>query len=168
MAFTRTEFLRGAMGAWGWYLLTVAALSVVWFPMLPIALLYATPVSFVAVLVWSPFAYVLGTLLRSVRRIVIHVVAFGLFGAVIGAVTMLVFIAAISGFDEVDWSGAAFFAPYALTPALTVPFAWWRTARRALRIDRDGPPVPRRDPDAAAEDAVVIRLTERTDEFDAR
>jgi hypothetical protein len=168
MAFSRSELLRGAMGAWGWYLLSVAALSVIWIPALPIVMVYATPVSLLAVLVWSPFASMLGTALRRVRRIAIHVIAFGLFGAVVGITTMSVFFSAMSGFDDASWSGAVFFAPYALTPMFTVPFAWWRAARRALRSDRGEMPAPERDPDAAAEDATVIRLTERADEFDAR
>jgi hypothetical protein len=169
MAFTRDEFLRGAFGAWGWYLVSVVVCALLFgFLMVPFALIYAVPVSFIALLAWAPFAYILGQALRRVQRLAVHLIAFGMFGAVLGAVTMLLFTGFMTGFQTSSWDGLVFYAPFALTPAVTVPFAWWRTARRALRFDRGETPISQPDPDAPAEDAVVIRLTERTDEFDAR
>lgn len=168
MAFRDREFLRGAVAAWGWYLISMVIVSVMWLTALPYVLIFGVPVSAVALLAWSPFAYMLGTALRRVRRVSVHLIAFSLFGAIVGAITMMLFVGFMSGFQPSSWDGFGLYAPYALTPALAVPFAWWRTARRALRSDMGEAPVPRPDPDAAAEDAVVIRLTERTDEFDAR
>ncbi|MDJ1115430.1 hypothetical protein [Microbacterium dauci] len=167
MAFTGAEFRRGATEAWGWYLLSVVVCSVMYgLIAIPIALLWATPVSLAATLVWAPIAYALGLALRRTRAIAVHLAAFTLLGGVAGVVTMLLFLAATGDIDMANgWLWL--YGPFALTPTLAVPFAWWRTARRALRSDRGEVPI-KRDPDAAAEDASVIRLTERTDEFDAR
>jgi len=162
MAFGLGEFCRGALRAWAWYLLSVAVVAAAYgsINLVVMALMWATPISFVATLVWAPVAYAVGRVLRRVRRTSTHVIAFTAVGAVSGAVTMCLFLLAFNDLSSADPSGLAFFAPFALTPSVVVPLAWWRTMRLALRADRDGPPAPRPDPDARAEDAAVIRLTE--------
>ncbi|QEO15833.1 hypothetical protein FLP10_16450 [Agromyces intestinalis] len=97
MAFTFGEFTRGAFGAWGWFLLLAVPALLLYLGLsgssglgaLPLALifgwpLYVLPASIAALLAGAPPAWLLGWSLRRVGSASAHVVAFGVYGTVLG------------------------------------------------------------------------------------
>lgn len=151
MAFTRTEFLGGALRAWLWAVaLLIAAWTAIIFPGGMIAAIYVLPASVAALVVFVAPAWGLGRALRRVARVRTHVLSFAAFGGVIGACAGLVFRAS-TGYSGPFFDGflAFFLAVNTVASAAAVALGWWGAARRALR-----PHTPSPDPDAAAEDAL--------------
>jgi hypothetical protein len=159
MTFTRSEFLRGAIAAWVWFLILhqVALL----FPLVGYGwfALYATlPWSVGALVLGSPFAYVLGLRLRKQSRVAWHLVAFTVLGLIVGTTaTLLALWLPAWGIPSHSEYGALD-TPAVLVAASAGPavaLGWWHTARRALAADR-GETVGRQrsDPDAEFEDSI--------------
>lgn len=166
MGFTAWEFIRGAtmaplvfllLSPASWVVVAVVAAIAARDPaqlssagmMLVLIPAYASPWAAGATLVLgAPLAWLLGRALRRVARIRIHVVAFAVLGALVGAVTCVVapwfmFPASVSGttmFNGLIWS--ALLAP---ASAVAVAFSWWRTASWALRDDARAEPQPAGD-----------------------
>lgn len=154
MAFTRTEFWRGATSAWLWSLVLLLAPWAVFLNYYAvIAVVYVVPWSAGATLAFAAPAYALGCALRRMPRMLVHLTAFAVLGAVVGAATTGVLFL-------VDPSLGQSMGPMVMTvnvvgSALAVTVGWWRTARRALRADARPAPAAPADPDAAAEDALL-------------
>ena len=140
MAFTMREFLRGAISAWGWFIVFSTAAH------LPIAgfyfwlVLYCTvPWSLGALLVGSLIAYGLGWSLRGIPSVPVHVAMFTLLGAVVGIATTALAVlppgSALTGLNAEDYRFSIVVVCTAST--IAVPLGWWQTARRALRLDRE-------------------------------
>jgi hypothetical protein len=181
MAFTRDEFWRGAMRAWGTFLvllLTVEAVAAVVsdlghidrpgvaymsnLPVLPIvlviSLLVGGAISGLSLVVGIPVAYRLASALKRERRTSVHLTAYGLFGFAFGALiggASYALAFASAGISVVQPSLIAALVAGALS-CVAVLFAWWTILRDARRTDRGIPwRRPRGvDPDAAAEDAL--------------
>ncbi|WP_156401868.1 hypothetical protein [Agromyces sp. Soil535] len=155
MAFTFGEFARGALGAWGWFLL----MSILGLAIAPVISAWETGITWgyddwlddigftifmwviyggMFVLAWSmgalflgaPLAYLLGFLLRTVPGIRIHLVAFTLFGIGVG-----IAVAWTTPFPSglLPWPTTA--TPFLLAAGIAIPLGWHRTARRALEDD---------------------------------
>jgi len=153
MAFTGWEFTRGALTAWGLFLILFGPvmLGLLVVPRLvllidamddPVTLrflthgpsqipqtvllsyIYAIPSSMIAVLVGGALAYAIGHSLRRVRHRGVHLAAFALLGLAVGAGTTLLFIALTIGFDT------------PIVPALTVgaPIALAATTGLAVAL----------------------------------
>jgi len=180
MAFTRDEFWRGAMRAWGVFLLLLLALEVVavvisdplglWSTagstlmllllVLVVSLLVGGAISGVSLVIGIPIARRIATALQHERRVKVHVIAFALygfgFGALIGGGSYaLAFVR--GGSSIVQPVIFAALIAGALS-AIAVSFAWWSVAREAVRADRGITRRTRRriariDPDAAVEDS---------------
>lgn len=163
--FTRTDVWRGAMHAWGGFMVlmliafTAAVLITAgvgdapgWgslLELLPLLLLYAAilggGISFVVTLVASPLAALLAIALRDVHAQALHLLAFAGLGAVVGASVVGIY-AAVAG------DGLALVPMVAVVAgisAIATAYGRWRAARTG-RIR------PLRDPDAAAEDATLV------------
>jgi len=150
LAFRFGEFAAGSFRAWGWFLLfSLPALAfaplaaaafggdtvgwqqaLAWAPLyimvgFPLVLL---PSSIGALVVWSPFAYLLGFLLRRVGDTRVHLAAFIAFGAGVGAAT-----AAIASV-VLDFPASQMFG-FVIAAGAAVPLGWRRTARLALAND---------------------------------
>lgn len=158
MRFTRWEFARGAIAAWGWFLVLHQLLLL--FPLVGYGVwgLYATvPWSLGALLLGSPVAFALGWAMRRQTRVSWHLSAFAALGLVIGAAatTLALWLPAWglpdAGFREMTLPAVLVAA--SASPA--VALGWWFTARRALAADR-GVPARRRaaSPDEAYEDSL--------------
>ncbi|UIN31761.1 hypothetical protein [Microbacterium binotii] len=138
MAFTFREFARGACMAWLWFLLfsTLASAAMLYSGAL-IALIYAVPWSLAALLIGSPLAYGLGWMLRTAASVPLHLVAFTVFGAVVGiGTTTLAFTAPWSdlsgdGMNAVSVPAVAMW----IAATIAVPLGWRFTSKRALRGD---------------------------------
>ena len=171
MAFTYGELARGALIAWGAFVVLLLIAFFVPTLMIPGALtgqyvlssllvmtsviiIYGGLFSFVAMLVGSPLAWLIARTLTRVRAIPVHVAIFFLLGAVIGVLAILVLgLVFPNSVDGIQWPISALII---VPAALAVPFGWWRSARRALRKDRGAhrPRVTNADPDALYEDAL--------------
>lgn len=156
MAFTQTEFLRGALSAWLWFLALSAILQV--FPAggwLPVVFLYTAPWSVLALLVGLPFAHLIGRAMRRVTAVGAHMLVFTVFGLAIGAAAT--FTALGVGWVSPTMSSdlGIFVVANIACAGGAVCIGWSRTALPALRADREGPP-RRADPgpDEAFEDAL--------------
>jgi len=140
MAFSRSEFWRGACGALVWYLVGVAAVGLYWVLIAGAAgvmiLLYTVMVAGVTAalsfLLSAPLAWLLGQRLRRVASTSVHLLGFTCLGAIVGIVTVGAFWW-LAGPDT--WILPALW-PYAAVAVVAVPWAWWRTSARALRADR--------------------------------
>lgn len=183
MAFTRDEFWRGAMRAWGAFLVLlligeivasvvsdvtyaaqsdVAHMSSV--SILPIvlgmSLLIGGTVSGASLLLGIPLARRMATALRRQRRISVHVACYAVFGFVFGGVIGAGTYALAFFSSSVAVALEAVLAVGAIAGALTsvaVTGAWWTIVRRALREDQGRVRRrrrERRDLDALAEDAL--------------
>ncbi|UOQ90741.1 hypothetical protein MUN74_07515 [Agromyces endophyticus] len=154
MAFTWGEFARGAGFAWLAFQLVfplsypvmsiVVALSspdpfesvksaVGWaLLVVMMSFLYALPWSIGALLlIGGPAAWGLGLGLRRVASLRVHLVAFALLGAVVGAV-----VAWIAGtIMSMGASATVFAIDAAVVTGASVAYGWRRTARRALADD---------------------------------
>lgn len=148
MAFNFGEFKSGAFRAWGWFLLfSLPALALAPFaPALSadfswaqalIGVFYLIPIGFPfvvlpssigALLVWSPFAYLLGLALRRKASVSVHVVAFAIFGIGTGVATAVIASVALN-------LPAPMMIGFVVASGIAVPLAWYRTARRALEND---------------------------------
>lgn len=167
MAFTRSEFWRGALSAWCVFvvlltaaliLLAVVQSSPSWGPplsMIAVYLMFGVPVgSIVAAIVTvvaAPGAWLLGRGLVRCRRIPLHVAAYFAFGFVIGFLVLLV--TTMSSGTEPLYALShpdAWGMPVLGGLAVTGGWVW-----NLLRIRRyEAPRRPRFDPDAAYEDGV--------------
>lgn len=164
MAFTGWEFTRGALIAWGSFLVLYAPVMLALLlaphvdtaltadsaatarfagremaqvpPLMLFTYIYAVPFSIGALLVGGALAYAIGHSLRRVRHRGVHLAAFALLGLTVGAATTLLFIALTFGF-ALPAPTLTIGAPIGLaaTTALAVAFGWNCTARRALRAD---------------------------------
>lgn len=162
LAFTRTEFLRGAGRAWLWTtLLLIAAWAVV-------SRGSSVIIGTVIILIWSVpalfvgacGAYVLGHALRRTPRIGLHLGAFAGYGALIGTATSMAAVFVLFGSSEGFGVSPLFSLVNVPLSAIGVAGAWFVTMRRALRADAagfgdDGFTTP--DVDAAVEDALDER-----------
>jgi len=154
MAFTVGEFKGGVFRAWGWFLLfSLPAFLFVpsglgWNGVygnpvesllmgIPLALVVFLPIGFplvvlpwsiAAVILGSPFAYILGISLRRVRALWVHVAAFTVLGVAISVATAA--IAVITEFIP-----APAMVGFVLASGIAVPLGWYRIARRALEND---------------------------------
>jgi hypothetical protein len=159
MAFTRTEFLRGARSAWLWAtFLHILAWTLIFFPVGMVSAYYVVPSAVAALVVGVAPAWWLGRLLRRTRPIAAHVVAFAAFGAAIGVATTLAFVA-IGGMGNLFGDGFPFWmtAVNAVASAAAVVRGWWSTALRALRADGTAPARRSRREQLAGEEDVSGR-----------
>lgn len=131
MAFTGQEFVRGAFAAWGSFLILSTCLYALIFGLYVVmALFFIVPWSAGGFLVGMPFAYGLGMSLRNVRSRWVHVSAFAVLGAIIGATTTAV-ASAFMG-DVVSMQMWVYNVPLS---AVAVPLGWWWSVRRAVASD---------------------------------
>lgn len=182
MAFTRDEFWRGAMRAWGSFLVLVLAIEVVAavvsdlshidrtgvaymsnVAILPIvlimSLLIGGVISGLSLLIGIPIAYRVATALRRELRVSVHLIAFAAygfgFGALIGGASYAVAFAS-AGISVGPTLNAALIA--GALSCVAVTFAWWTIARDAVRkvrgIPRRTSRRPKVDPDAVVEDSL--------------
>ncbi len=108
MAFTAGEFIRGALAAWGLFVLispfalagygTVGSLILTgrsdaeWIvPTLLISPMILVPYSLGALVIGAPLALLLGLSLRRIRRRAVHIACFAGLGALVGAAATIVF-----------------------------------------------------------------------------
>jgi len=140
MAFTPWEFWRGAIHAWGWFLvISTVAFVPVFFVWALYAFLTTVPWSIGALVVFSPVAWAMGRLLRRIPRLLPHVLAFTLLGAVVGVVTTVVaFHTPGSGLTPENFGSSwPIILVVCVSATIAVPLGWWISARRALRADAD-------------------------------
>lgn len=161
-AFTREEFLDGAFAAW-W--LSACAVGVVILATIP---MYAGPagllaalmgtlcaalLGFPAMMLFAPVVWIVGRSMRRVKQVWVHLAVQSAAGLVLGALTTTAVMLLFGAFPF--FVGCVFLL--AAGPAISLPVAWLRTYRRAMRSDAGRPPAPVPDPDAAAEDALAER-----------
>jgi len=136
-AFAFGEFARGAAFAWlAFQPLAVIAIAVASavdgsgddLTLAFVVPLLGLPYTLAATLVGSPAAFVLGRRLRKQRRNPVHLLAFGLYGALWSVVVQLVL------FQGGPQLGLTIPLTAATTAAVLV--GWWSTSRLALRADR--------------------------------
>ncbi|GAA3903079.1 hypothetical protein [Microbacterium invictum] len=155
MAFTQTEFLRGALSAWLWFLLLdISVYGIIFFPMgAAVAAMFAVPWSAAAVAVFAFPAWLLGRALRRRARVAVHVAAFAALGVVVGVITTATYLVVATGRLEIDsFFGSPLWVVNVAASAFAMVLGWRRGARAVLRPRA---PSIRRDADAAAEDALV-------------
>lgn len=134
MSFSRSEFLKGALAAWLWFLVIHQALLLVPTGGYGFVALYLTlPWSFGAVVIGSPFAFALGQALRRQRRSWVHIVAFGSYGLIIGVVTTGLASWLLVGSTQPGWWLFASLTAVSACPAVVL--GWWHAARRARKAD---------------------------------
>lgn len=158
MAFTRAEFVRGAIAAWVLFLLLhqfVLLFRVSYFGFL--ALYWTFPWSVAMLLLGSPVAYALGRALRRQARVVWHFLAFTVLGLVVGAAgtagAIWIPVWNVDAQRLGDDGSLAVLVAVSAAPA--VALGWWFTAGRALALDRGAVTRRRRlDVDAEYEDSV--------------
>lgn len=155
MKFTRSEFVRGAIAAWVWFLI-LHQVALIPLRGYGVFALYATlPWSVGALLLGSPVAYALAFGLRRQPRVIRHLLAFTTLGLAVGTVATLVALwlpawgIPSEGLDP--WLGVL----VAVSAGPAVALGWWHTARRSLATDRGEATHRRRvDPDAEFEDSI--------------
>lgn len=140
MAFTAREFLRGAISAWGWFIVfsTVAHIPLAGYYFW-LVLFFIVPWSLGALLVGSPLAYGLGWGMRGIPSVPVHAAMFALFGAVV-AITTTALAVLLPGLSLGGLSVANYafsITAVCVASAVAVPLGWWQSARRALRRDRE-------------------------------
>lgn len=151
MAFTRGEFVRGAISAWLW---AIGILIVGWTVAIPfwglLSAIYVLPAATIALVVFAAPTWFVAHTLRRVASVAVHTVALATIGVVIGIVATTALVA----------TGTAGYIPFgalamsnALAAALAMVLGWRRGARAVLRSRTPEPA----DPDAAAEDATADR-----------
>ena len=172
MDFTGDEFMNGALWTWGlfnavipmgvlasmlWSLSTSSGWS--WTSAGPQTIGYAIIVCGIVVvvsLVLVPLGLALtwpfARLLRRVRPVPVHLLAYTLIGAGIG-VLYLAAVGGLSTFGTVNTYTILVATP-AVAITIATPLGWWLSARRALRKDR-GLLSAGVDEDAAVEDAAA-------------
>ncbi|MGW8483822.1 hypothetical protein ACWGJP_11855 [Microbacterium sp. NPDC055903] len=166
MAFTRDELLSGAVRAWGLFvglftlglllrLLTIGGsdlASGMWFVAIVsgYALMIAAGVSAFATAAMVPLVWVLGRALRSVHRLVVHLVVYMALGVLMAVAAYALAQVITDGMLDLATSTA-------LAAAIAIPLGWWLTARAALREDHGGARRARaaQHPDEAFEDSAV-------------
>jgi len=167
MAFTADEFLRGSVAAWRSFnvlfdVTFTAAITLTqapgwgpWWSGFVIALMYAAPIALIAsglvTLLCCSAAWALGRLLRRHRSYALHAACFGLLGAAIGTLVVVVYALAVDTPISLD-NPIATLAIGCSAGAL--PLGWGWTVRRSVRMESGRARAPRRDPDAAYEDAL--------------
>lgn len=182
MAFTRDEFWRGAMRAWGAFLVLLLTLEVVaavigdltrpsgstpfsimlLLILLVVSLLIGGAISGLSLAIGIPIAHRIASALRHEPRVPVHLSVFALygfgFGALVGGASYALAFASTGSTSMGPALIAAFIAGLiaGVLSAAAVTFAWWTIARDALRADRGIPRrrVTRTDPDAVVEDSL--------------
>lgn len=131
--FTRSEFVRGAIAAWAWFLVLhqIALIPLGGYGLL--ALYVTLPWSIGALLLASPVAYVLALGLRTQPRVGWHLVAFAALGLVVGTIaTAMALLLPAWGIPSdgsvPTWCGVV----VALSAGPAVALGWWHSARRSL------------------------------------
>ncbi len=167
MAFSGHEFLRGALAAWGYFLILITPGTVVYVVVLnvtdayhfpeymtqfPAAQLYfvvvaviaayviVVPWSMVGLLLGATVAYGLGMALRRTDKLALHVAAFTFLGLVVGVATSVLGASVYpnsAGLTSLTNLEAVVI--YSALAAVAVGLGWLFTASRALRADvREG------------------------------
>lgn len=156
MAFTRTEFLRGALSAWLWFLLLdLSVYGIIFFPTgAAVAAMFAVPWSAGAVVIFAFPAWLLGRALRRRAHVGVHVAAFAALGAVIGVITTATYLFVAAGRPEIAFFDSPFWLVNTAASAVAVALGWRRGARAVLS---PGARSSRRDTDAEAEDVLADR-----------
>lgn len=160
MAFSRGEFVRGAIRAWVCFL--CVDLLVWLFVYFPFGVIYAgiaaPPASGIALVVFATPAWLLGHALRRIPQPALHHASFGAFGVAVGLTSTHVFAMVLSGSTAVDASAIwPLYLVNAAAASIAVVVGWRHGARAVLRERRGLPAVERLDPDAAQEDAITDR-----------
>ncbi|WP_353113580.1 hypothetical protein [Microbacterium sp.] len=133
-AFTLREFWRGVFAAWLAFLIVLVLFALLFagggvLMILPSTLLIGGTISAITALLGSPVAFALGRVLRDVRSTPVHLLLFGLLGAIIGVVVVLAMSRGGAGFgDPYTWMVAGI-------TALCVDIGWCWTSRRRRRED---------------------------------
>ena len=179
MAFTRDEFRRGTMRAWGMFLLLLLAAEVAAtvvsdltyvartgvghisnIAILPVVLLMSLliggVISGLSLLIGVPVAHRIAVALRKEARLAVHFAVYAGFGFAFGAVIGGTAYAVASASVTASLLSALFAALIAgVLSSAAVVFAWWTIARDALRGHRRTQRWrARTDPDAIYEDSV--------------
>lgn len=135
-AFTFGEFVRGAAFACLWFQPLALIGSTVAFGIDGndalsglIITIFGIPITMIATIAGSPFAFVLGYRLRRRRRDLTHILAFALYGGIWGYAVQLVVLG-----ESTTLSAVA--VAYTLATSAAVVAGWWTTSRIALRADR--------------------------------
>jgi len=159
MAFTPSEFLRGALAAWLW---AMAIPSVAWlimfFPAGWIGTIIIIPMAFLATAAFALPAWLLGWALRAERRSWVHGSAFSTFGVLVGAAATALYF--VWGNGDLALPTSAFaYGVNALCGAGAVFLGWRHAVRRALGVSpRRGKAPTAAVIDAATEDELAERL----------
>ncbi|QAY61197.1 hypothetical protein ET475_15225 [Microbacterium protaetiae] len=136
MSFSRSEFLKGALAAWLWFLVIHQALLLVPTGGYGFVALYLTlPWSFGALVIGSPLAFSLGQALRRQRRSWVHIVAFAFFGLIIGVLTTAL-ATWLSG-ESTQYGWFLFASLTAVSACPAVVLGWWHAARHARKSDSE-------------------------------
>lgn len=163
LAFTRTEFLRGAARAWLWTtLLLIVAWAISTGGIGVVSALFILPASVVALVIGAPGAYGLGRWLRRSPRVPVHLAVFAAYGALLSVVVTALYAVIVT--TPATGLAALLESSWLLivnTPVTAVGLAgaWYVTAKRARQADVGIAVGPARDddPDAATEDALDQR-----------
>lgn len=147
MAFTCDDLGRGAFAAWVTFMVILLAEFAVLglafsgdLAMLPIALggvvVIGGVVSVLVTLLLSPIAWLLGTLLRRVRTVSVHVMAFAVLGAGVGLGMALLWTAWTRAEPATTLTTGSVWALVAATTASVVAgWAWALRHARRYRMD---------------------------------
>lgn len=160
LAFTRGEFLRGAVRAWATTsALLVAAWAVVTGGAGVVSIFVVVPASLVALVAGAPGAYALGRAMRRVPHVAAHVALFAAYGALVGGAMTLLCLQAVEGFSSPPDISPLYLVNVPVSAA-GVAAAWFFTARAALRKDSGMTTESQtvEDADARAEDALDERF----------
>jgi hypothetical protein len=140
MAFTGLEFFRGLCLAFLW---ATGLISLAWtvaaFPYGLYSLMWVVPAAGAGAIVFAAPAWLLGQLLRRVRPLRWHVIAFATLGAVVGVVTTLAFLAWSGG--PGPYIGGPLNVIYAINVSLSaaaVALGWWRPPAVPCATTRQG------------------------------
>lgn len=144
MAFTSGEFWGGAWRAWGLFMalllggMTVLSLATGAGALLVLIIMYAGMIgggiSLLAMLVFSPIAWVIARCMRGVATRWVHASVFTVFGATVGGITCSAFSATApwftAGYPPNPWAWAMM-----AISAAAVGIGWWRASQHALHRD---------------------------------
>lgn len=174
MAFSRDELTSGGLCVWVTYVilllvtltvtLIVASLisggdglslqSLAYLPLVLItAALVGGGISFVAMLIGLPLAWLIGRALRRESSVVVHLIAYAALGAAVGTAALLLLSTTAWG---TFLAPASFLGLVIAMPAvIAVPLGWWRNFKRVHRAENERPDMLRHiNPDAAYEDSL--------------
>jgi len=145
MAFTWGEFWLGAVIAWGVFQLLAAGATALlsWtFGGIAYAAIAAPTTAWISALATSllgiPAAWLLGTTLRRVRPMWVHLLAFAVLGGIVTIATFcLLELWGVGDSTPFEWQTTWLLTAIYIGPgAVSVAGGWWWTAALALRTDR--------------------------------